>query len=497
MRKRTWFAFGGVLLWLLLLLPFFLGAPAAHPATDDFTFAAYTHPTWVKTLSLPHVVRDAVSYALRTYRDWQGTFTGVVIMALNPAVFSLRGYWLHAAILLLLNTAAALVFLSHFLARLSVPPSLRVPLCLCLSAAQLIFLPDPVEGIYWFNGAWFYTGANAIALLTLTLCDRIPEGGGPRIPRTALAAALLFFLGMDNYITAMMTLCSLFLLACLRAYAVRERGLRGALLANRRLFLLLLPIALGLFLSAAAPGNRVRMAADGAYQGGLRWLFSSFLWTARDAGKYILRFSFKTPLLALLLIFTPPLSAALPPGGKAGGAPPVFASLAGFYLALCGMILPHMVSSGYAGSGRVVNMYHDFAVLFLPLVWILVLRRMPETARARLRGRRGRAGCGCAALAALLICLSGGQLKNYQKLISDQLDGTQRAYIEQFENEYALCQAAGPEDDVLLPPWRVQTVTGKPTAYADPTVWTNVSMADYFGVRTVRVWEKDASPGGE
>ena len=65
-----------------------------------------------------------------------------------------------------------------------------------------------------------------------------------------------------------------------------------------------------------------------------------------------------------------------------------------------------------------------------------------------------------------------------------------REAIAQFEREYALCEAAGPEDDVALPAWTVQTVTGKPTAYADPTVWTNESMAHYFGVKSVRTEEQ-------
>ena len=89
-----------VLVWALLLLPFFLGAEAAHPATDDFTFAVYTHPTWVQTGSILHVLKDALSYTLRTWRDWQGTVTGVLIMTLNPAVFSLEHYGVHAVALL-------------------------------------------------------------------------------------------------------------------------------------------------------------------------------------------------------------------------------------------------------------------------------------------------------------------------------------------------------------------------------------------------------------
>ena len=83
--------------------------------------------------------------------------------------------------------------------------------------------------------------------------------------------------------------------------------------------------------------------------------------------------------------------------------------------------------------------------------------------------------------------LCGGQLRNYEKLVSDQIDGTQDAYIAQFRREYALCEAAGAADDVVLPAWTVQTVTGKPTAYEDATFWTNEAMAQYFGVKSVRV----------
>ena len=73
----------------------------------------------------------------------------------------------------------------------------------------------------------------------------------------------------------------------------------------------------------------------------------------------------------------------------------------------------------------------------------------------------------------------------------DQLDGTQAAYIAQIENEYALCAAAGPQDDVELPAWTVQTMTGKPTACEDAGMWTNESMAQYFGVRSVYVGEEE------
>lgn len=478
----------------VVLAPFFLGAGAAHPATDDFTFATYTHKTWLETGSVLHVIKDAVSYALRTWRDWQGTFTGIVVMALNPAVFDLAHYGVHAAVLLALDIAAVLVFLSHFLRRAELPGRALPAVSAALLVIQLCFLPDIVEGIYWFNGAWFYTGANAAALLLLTGADvfaagRTGEKGGRRPLAFAALAAAFFALGMDNYITAMMALSALAMMALQRLWASRaDAGQRGACI---RTALFLLPLGIGLLLSVIAPGNKVRMATDGAHESGAGWLFASLLWTARDAAKYVARFSLKTPLLALLLLLTPPLCRGWTRRGKNPALPPVPLTLLGFYAVLCAMIVPHMYSSGYAGSGRVVNMYHDYVVLSLPVVWLMVTGRLREEQRAALAGKKAGRLCAAAALAALLVCAAGGQWKNYVRLAGDQMDGTQQRYVQQFRREYALCEEAGEEDDVLLPAWTVRTLTGKPTAYADPAVWTNVSMADYFGVRSVRA-EKDA-----
>lgn len=480
----------GVLFWALLLAPFFFGAQAAHPATDDFTFAVYTHPTWVQTGSVLHVLKDALSYALRTWRDWQGTVTGVIVMTLNPAVFSLAHYGAHAVVLLALCLLGTGVFLRHFLKkRLGLPWRAAF---LALSAVQLLFLPDIVEGVYWFNGAWFYMGAQAVALMTLSLGDSLserPVRGAKTLLGFALCWALLFALGMDNYITAMMTAAALLMLALWRL-AVHERE------AAFRTALLLIPIGVGLLLSVIAPGNSVRMATDGAHESGLSYLLASIGWTMRDAVKYIVRFMLKTPLLALLLLALPTACRRMNArGGTGERVPKMGFTLLGGYLMLCAMIIPHMYSSGYAGSGRVVNMYHSYVLLFMPIVLAMALMRAKAEKREALTTGRGRIACYALSALALAVCLLGGQLSNYEKLVSDQLDGTQDAYIAQFEREYALCEAAGPEDDVILPAWTVQTVTGKPTAYEDATVWTNESMAQYFGVKSVRVGDVEEDVG--
>lgn len=476
-----------MIVWAALLAPFFLGARAAHPATDDFTFALYTHPTWAETGSILHVLKDALSYALRTWRDWQGTITGVIIMTLNPIVFSLEHYGVHAVILLAAHLAAWFAFIRHmFGRRLGLPASVWGGLYLALSAFSLMFLPDIVEGIFWFNGAWFYTGAQAAALITLVLCDRFGESdarGAKRAAHALLCAGLLFALGLDNYITAMMTAAALFMMALQRMWAKNKR-------AAIRTALFLLPIGVGLLVSVIAPGNSVRMERDGAHESGMMWLLSSVGWTMRDAAKYFARFLVKTPLLALIVAATPLLAREIDASPeRARRCPPVWATVLGAYLILCAMIIPHMYSSGYAGSGRVVNMYHFYVLLAVPLALALVLLRLKPQTRDRLSGKRAQTVCCVLGIAAFALCIALGQMGNYNKLVRDQRDGTQDAYIAQFENEYALCEAAGEGDDVVLPAWQVWTVTGKPTAYEDAAMWTNEAMAQYFGVRSVRVGE--------
>ena len=142
----------------------------------------------------------------------------------------------------------------------------------------------------------------------------------------------------------------------------------------------------------------------------------------------------KRLMLALMLALTPTLCRALPGGEARRRCPPVFATLLGAYLILCAMIIPHMYSSGYAGSGRVVNMYHSFAVLFLPVAWCMALLRLPDARRERLARGRVRPSLMAAGALALALCVAGGQLGNYVKLVRDQLDGTQDAYIAQFRN---------------------------------------------------------------
>lgn len=488
MRVRRRWAWGiALLLWAALLAPLFIGALGAHPATDDYVFASITHRTWVQTHSLPHVLKDALSYALRTWRDWQGTVSGILVMTLSPAAFSLPLYALHPVVLLIVWLTSLFFVVRRLCLRwLGLGPAEARAAFLALSLLQLLFWPGYVEGIYWFNGAWFYTFTQALAGFALLLADDLRAGVRLGPLRLAGLCLLLVFIGLNNYITALYTLAALFLLGAKAVWDAGPGARKRPLL--RFLALLSLPASC-LLASIAAPGNGVRLATDGWFAKESFWLARSVWRTAVAAAGYFWRFLTRTPLLCLLLVSTPALYGRM---RRAKGAflVPWLAALCAFLL-LCAMIFPHMYTSGYAGPARIVNLYHAYALCALSFVYAYALgalaRRKEKDTAAQRRGDGARTRALWAAAGALALCLTAGNFQgSYLPAAREALSGDVLRYRAQVQMQYDALLAAGPEDDVALPPVTRETQFAMGTATSDPEDWKNEGMAAYFGVRSVR-----------
>ena len=77
---------------LALVLPLLALAPCAVPAGDDYSYGTETHRAWRETGSVPAAVAAAGRTVAQTWHGWQGTFSAVFLMALQPAVFAERLY---------------------------------------------------------------------------------------------------------------------------------------------------------------------------------------------------------------------------------------------------------------------------------------------------------------------------------------------------------------------------------------------------------------------
>lgn len=101
-----------VLLFVLSLLPVLAIAFYDHPCSDDYSYGLYAAQTVREGGSLWDILAAAARETRETYLDWQGTFSAVFLMALQPAAFG-EAYYAITPYLML----GSLIFGSCFFCR--------------------------------------------------------------------------------------------------------------------------------------------------------------------------------------------------------------------------------------------------------------------------------------------------------------------------------------------------------------------------------------------
>lgn len=285
-----------VLVLILLLLPMIKAAQYDVPAADDYSYGQTTHRAWVNTGSITAVLKAACSRVRDTWYNWQGSFAAVFMFTLVPSVFGDQCYGIGA--LMILTVLLIGIFVLTFAVyrrgfKASVPEAGILGCVWAVLCTQ--FLPRASQGIYWYNGAVYYTfffgiACAACSLLISYLLRTINENG---IGRLITASVLLFFIGGGNLVTGLTTAILLvsteFLLICRRH---RDR---------LRFLLPTVCLLAGFMINVIAPGNAVRQKYFAGY-GAVKAVWMSFV----QAGRFFAEW-FSLPVAALILLTIPVL----------------------------------------------------------------------------------------------------------------------------------------------------------------------------------------------
>ncbi|MDR2655053.1 MAG: DUF6056 family protein [Oscillospiraceae bacterium] len=244
-----------VIIFLSSLIPLFVLANYDYPVEDDFNYADETSHVWRETHSIGAVIKAAAGRVQTTYNNWQGSFSGVFLMALVPSAFGERFYVLVPYIIILL-----FVFSYAFMLKVILINYLRADLHdFLIIAAVLIFISMQFafrasEAFFWYNGGMYYTGFYAVLMLAAALLLLYIKSEKRLLSGLYMAfSALLFFaLGGSDYIVALISfvLSGLFVLCAVFILKKKRLGPSLCLLAS----------GAALIISAAAPGNAVRQA---------------------------------------------------------------------------------------------------------------------------------------------------------------------------------------------------------------------------------------------
>lgn len=371
----------GIACLVATLVPLVLISAYNHSYADDWHYGVWAHLVLQDTGNVFLAFVTALEQAGKAWFDWQGTYSAIFLMALEPSVFGEHAYVLAAPIVLATLVAGTLFFSRVALVELmGAERGLWLGVSCAAIAVQLLLQPSPVEGIFWFNSAIYYTAYNAAALVLLGCVLRICNPARARRPRGVVVASALLaaFVAGGNFVTALV------------AAEVLAAILVGLILRGRRSAVAVMPsfglMVVGLAVSLAAPGNEVRQQTQFPEDAMGAW---DTIWhSALSAFQYLQQWS--SGLVLLLVVFAIPV--ALHVGQRAaarGWRFPLPGMVAVASVALFGTsFTPTFWAQSSVGPGRVQNCrFEMFVVLALvDVFWVC------GWLMARERARRGEGG---------------------------------------------------------------------------------------------------------
>ncbi len=487
----------GVMLLLLFvcLFPVMYLGRYNHPTGDDYYYGAKTKLVWQETGSLAQTLAEAGRGVAREYQIWQGTYSALFLMYLPPNIFGNFPYRLVTVVILSFLMAGIFYLGKQLLCGLlniSLSGWIMISSCLTLLCVETV--PTPGESFFWYNGSMYYTGFFAWTLLFLGLVLKYIRKPGHL--HLAFLILLALFLGGGNYVTL---LPCLIIMVLLSGYLLWKKHPGAAGITTVSLFLLI-----GLAVSAAAPGNRVRQ--DGMWKiPAWKAVAKSLLQGIRYAGAWtgiwwILAAFLITPLLWKCFRKS---DFRFPYPGLAIGL---------FYGIFCSMSCPVFYTMNSTGPARVVAAVYYGFVLFSFLSYgyllgyfqrILAKRREDSLGKTeelrisaekvnlgrlfRKKGRRAVAAA-CAVLLILFQVLTGKAAQTTTatavRLLSD---GEAAAYEQEYQERYRAFTDDSQQEIVL------QSYQNRPDLLyvgdfsSDPQEPTNVRVAEFFGKASVRV----------
>lgn len=192
---------------LISFVPLLFISKYNHMSADDYSYGLNTHKVWQETGNIIKTVKTAGITVTEYYDSWQGTFTSIFLMALQPGVFGEQYYPIGAVALICLYAVSFYIFGHVMLTRLFHADKYQagivtlIMLCLCTQWMQA-----PVQAFYFYNAGVHYIFMFAMMLLALSLQIILVTSTKKQVFSTVAGAVLAFIVGGGNYITAFLYL---------------------------------------------------------------------------------------------------------------------------------------------------------------------------------------------------------------------------------------------------------------------------------------------------
>ncbi len=347
---------------LLLIFLFFSLIPILSiakynvPSADDFSFSCETHKAVMENQSFFGLCAAALNKVQDVYISWQGTFSAVFMMSLQPSIWGFQYYSLTTPIMLI-SLMGGIFFLCFrlFSGLFQISKTLSGIIASVISIIYTQFVPMANQSFYWYNGSVYYTFTFGLMLIFYAVSIGYILHKG--IWRIILLCIFSFIIGGSNYVTALLTLIvslSIIFLLFLKR--------------DKKWIIFLIPfviLCISFAVSILAPGNAVRQGGNPDHPGPVQAIVLSFRYGFLNLIKWT-DFRF----LACLLFLAPFLYHAASHCRSFSFPFPLLFSV--FSLCLySSSFTPHLYALGSDGPDRLKNIIYFLYVILtvLNLFW--------------------------------------------------------------------------------------------------------------------------------
>lgn len=145
-------------IFVLSLVPLLVIAFCNVMCADDYSYGFLAHRAYLESHSLLRCLKAATERVNLSYFEWQGTYSAIFFMALQPGIISEQAYFLTTYIIFFFFLGGTIYF-SKVLFRewLKINFDLIIIIVSIFFILAIQWIPVPSEAFYWYNGSVYYT----------------------------------------------------------------------------------------------------------------------------------------------------------------------------------------------------------------------------------------------------------------------------------------------------------------------------------------------------
>lgn len=464
-----------------VLLPLFVIAFFGYPSADDFSFVAPVYRAHLNGEGFFGLLKASFDNAVWYYKNWQGRYTDNLVYSLGWGTAFPKLYFLGAWIMLISFFAVSIFTVTCFLKDFFKLSKARAYVCASIfTLMQILYLPYPSQGFYWYTGASSYTLTYTFLFLLGYLVWRIGRDGGK--PRYVAAAAFcILFVAGSNYSTALLGIEIMVLVLALKLFMHGKWKIHLALTAE---YLILFGV------NALAPSNGMRLGAV-EIMSPPDAVIASF-----KQSPVFIREWMHIPVFLMLLAI---LWLVLPYLGNGGKYRlPLLYTIVTFCL-FTSIITPPFYAGSTWGPGRLINTMY-FAYYFMlcsnMIYWAgWIKTKILDKKSTSVQSEKGVFSDGymLVVLAVFGVCMMG--CLKYYSLMSTSSTGALMSLVKgeaavfKAENEARWALYEDPDlTAVTVPDYSVKPhILYQDDISDDRTDWRNTSVASFFGKEWVEL----------